>query len=329
MDTATHITMGIALGGLATLDPVVQHDPSLFTAVMAGTIIGSHAPDFDTILKLRNNAAYLRNHRGITHSVPAVVFWGIAISSIIYLFVPGVDFLHLWLWTFLAVILHVFVDIFNAYGTQAYRPFTKKWVAYGFISTFDPYIFSLHIIGIIAWIIGANPGYTWLIIYFIILLYYIKRYLDKREIVKYIHHHFEHTEKVTTSPTTKQNIWRIAIITRDYYYVGRVEDGHIKVDDQFEKEPVPDTELFAIAKEDKNIAAFLSFSPIYRWEWNVYDDFSEVRFYDLRYRNEGHYPFVAVVQIDDNMRIMNSYTGWVFSEEKLQNKLNPIKQITT
>ncbi|MFC4401498.1 metal-dependent hydrolase [Gracilibacillus xinjiangensis] len=329
MDTATHITMGIALGGLATLDPVVQQDSTLFNAVMVGTIIGSHAPDFDTILKLRNNAAYLRNHRGITHSVPAVIFWGIAISSVIYLFVPEVNFLHLWLWTFLAVIFHVFVDIFNAYGTQAYRPFTKKWVAYGFISTFDPYIFSFHIIGIIAWVLGANPGYTWLVIYFIILLYYIKRYLDKREIVSYIHQHFENIEKVTTSPTTKQNIWRIAIITKDYYFVGRVEDGHIKVDDQFEKIPVPANELFSVAKRDKNIAAFLSFSPIYRWEWNVYDDFSEVRFYDLRYRNEGHYPFVAIVQIDDNMRIMNSYTGWVFSEEKLQTKLNTIKQLTT
>lgn len=93
---------------------------------MVGTIVGSHAPDFDTILKLRNNATYLRHHRGITHSIPLVIFWGIAISSIIYLFLPEVNFLHLWLWTSLAVILHVFVDIFNAYGTQAYRPFTKK-----------------------------------------------------------------------------------------------------------------------------------------------------------------------------------------------------------
>lgn len=229
MDTATHITMGIALGGIATLDPVVQQDSALFTAVMVGTIVGSHAPDFDTILKLRNNATYLRHHRGITHSIPLVIFWGIAISSIIYLFLPEVNFLHLWLWTSLAVILHVFVDIFNAYGTQAYRPFTKKWVAHGFISTFDPYIFSLHVIGIIAWILGATPGYTWLAIYFIILLYYIKRYMDKREIVKLIYEHFDYTEKIATSPTTKQNIWRIAITTKDFYYVGQVEDGHIEI----------------------------------------------------------------------------------------------------
>ncbi|WP_035725887.1 metal-dependent hydrolase [Gracilibacillus boraciitolerans] len=324
MDTGTHITMGVALSGIATLDPVVQQDPALFTAVMAGAIIGSHAPDFDTILKLRNNAVYIRHHRGITHSLPALICWGgIAISSIIYLFTPEVNFLHLWLWTFLAVILHVFVDIFNAYGTQAYRPFTRRWVAYGFISTFDPYIFSLHIIGIIAWILGATPpGYTWLMIYFIIVLYYIKRYIDKREIVKILDQHFDNIKKVATSPTIKQNVWRVAFATEQHYYVGRVEDGHVEIDDKFYNIQIPNNPLMDIAMKDKNISAFLSFSSIYRWEINMYDDFTEVRFIDLRYRTEGHYPFVAVVQIDDNMRIMNSYTGWIFSEEKLQTKLN-------
>src|SRR5699024_9464630 len=70
MDTGTHVVMGVALGGLATLDPVVSNDPTLFTAVMAGTLIGSQAPDFDTVLKLKDNAAYIRPHRGMSHSIP-------------------------------------------------------------------------------------------------------------------------------------------------------------------------------------------------------------------------------------------------------------------
>src|SRR5699024_1805180 len=106
------------------------NDPLMFNSVLVGTIIGSQAPDFDTILKLKNNATYIRNHRGITHSIPAIIIWGILITLIIYLFVPEVNFLHLWLWTFLAVFLHVFVVVFNAYGTQAFRPFSHKWFAY-------------------------------------------------------------------------------------------------------------------------------------------------------------------------------------------------------
>jgi len=322
MDTGTHIVMGIALGGLATLDPVVSSDPVLFNAVFAGAIIGSHAPDFDTVLKLKNNATYIRNHRGPTHSLPAVVLWGLLISGLIHIIVPQVNYLHLWAWIAFAVALHVFVDIFNAYGTQALKPFTNKWIALGFINTFDPYIFLLHIVGIIAWILGANPGYTWLVIYAVMLLYYIKRYIDKREIVRKICDFLPDTEYVATSPTTKQNNWRVAITGKDRFYVGTVDNGHIQIIDEFERIPLPDSQLMQIAKTDKNISAFLSFSPVYRWEIQDFDDFTEVRFIDLRYRSKGYYPFVAVVHIDDNMRIMTSYTGWIFSEHKLQSKLN-------
>ncbi|WP_085505596.1 metal-dependent hydrolase [Thalassobacillus devorans] len=326
MDTGTHVVMGVALGGLATLDPVVQNDPVLFNAVLVGTMVGSQAPDFDTILKLKNNAVYIRNHRGITHSIPAVIFWGLALSGVIYAFLPEVSFLHLWLWTFLAVILHVFVDVFNAYGTQAYRPFTKRWVAYGFINTFDLYIFLMHIAGIVAWNLGANPGLTWLIIYFVIALYYVKRYFDKREMVRLVHDHFENVEQIATSPTMKQNNWRIAITTNEHYYVGKAENGHIIILDEFPRQTIPeDDPIMKRAMEDHNIKAFLSFSPVYRWEMTYYNEHTEVRFIDLRYRSRGRYPFVAVAQIDDStLEIMNSYTGWVFTEEKLKSKLDPV-----
>ncbi|WP_047981082.1 metal-dependent hydrolase [Ornithinibacillus contaminans] len=328
MDTGTHIVMGIAIAGLSTLDPVVSNDPVLFNAIFAGTIIGSHAPDFDTVLKLRNNATYIRHHRGVTHSLPAVIIWGLLIASLIHLFVPQVDFTHLWAWTFLAVVVHVFVDIFNAYGTQAYRPFTNKWVAHGFINTFDPYIFTLHLAGIGAWLLGAEPGITWLILYTVILLYYIKRYLDKKEIVKKIHETIPDATEVATSPTVKQNYWRVAVTTPTKFYVGTVENGHIEIVDEFDKVPLPESNIIDIAKTDKNISAFLSFSPVYRWEINQFDDYTEVRFIDLRYRSRTYYPFVAVVQINEEHEIISSYTGWIFSEHKLQNKLyigdNPI-----
>ncbi|HEX6593037.1 MAG TPA: metal-dependent hydrolase [Bacillota bacterium] len=321
MDTGTHLVMGVALGGLATLDPVVGNDPVLFNTVLAGTIIGSQAPDFDTVLKLKNNATYLRHHRGITHSLPAVVMWGLLISGILYAFVPEISFFHLWMWTFLAVIIHVLVDLFNAYGTQAYRPFTNKWIAYGFINTFDPYIFSLHIAGIVAWALGAKPGPTWVVIYIVIILYGTKRLMDRKEIVKRIDDFLPNIQHIATSPTIKQNHWRVAITTSSKFYVGTVDNGHISIIDEFERIPLPDSEVMNVAKTDKNISAFLSFSPVYRWEMNTYEQYTEIRFTDLRYRSKGHYPFVAVVQISDDLQILSSYTGWIFSEQKLQRKL--------
>ena len=94
--------------------------------------------------------------------------------------------------------------------------------------------------------------------------------------------------------------------------------------DQFNRVAVPQTPVIEAAKKDPNLAAFLSFSPVYRWEADEFDDYYEVRFIDLRYRSKDYYPFVAVVQLDRDLNIKTSYTGWIFSEQKLRKKLDII-----
>lgn len=322
LDTGTHVVMGLALGGLATMDPVVAGSAATTTSVLIATLIGSQAPDIDTVLKLKNNAVYIRNHRGITHSIPAVLLWPIAISFVIYLFSPETNLLHLWLWTFLAVFLHVFVDIFNAYGTQALRPFSSKWLALGIINTFDPFIFGIHVVGLLFWAFGTNPGYTFLTIYGILIVYYIIRFIAQRRVYKEVIRLIPDATEIIIAPTMRFSQWRLAIMNKHQFFVGRAHDNEVNILDQFNRVPVPDSPILEAAKKDKNLSAFLSFSPVYRWELDEYDDHYEVRFIDLRYRSNDHYPFVAVVQLDPQLEIIKSYTGWIFSEEKLRRKLD-------
>lgn len=322
MDSGTHFVMGIAIGGLALADPAVASHPMTFTAVMAGTILGSQAPDVDTILKLRNNAVYIRHHRGITHSIPATLLWPIAITAILSLIIPDANILHLWLWTQLAVFLHVFVDIFNAYGTQALRPFSKKWVALGVINTFDPFIFAIHCIGIVLWAFGANPIITFSIMYVIIIGYYILRFAVQKAIKNAVHNTIQDEEFVIIAPTIRFFYWRVAAMSKTHYYVGRAYRRTINIYDKFEIEPLPKTPLVEKALTDANFTAFTSFSPLYRWEISELENgLTEVRLIDLRYRSNDHYPFVAVAHLNDDLDIINSYTGWIFSEDKLQKKL--------
>ncbi|KAB2332021.1 metal-dependent hydrolase [Bacillus mesophilum] len=324
MDTGTHVVMGLSLGGLATLDPAVAENSVTATSIMIGTIVGSQIPDIDTVLKLRNNAVYIRNHRGITHSIPAVLLWPLVIVAVVYPFFPEANLLHLWLWTFLAVFLHVFVDIFNSYGTQALRPFSPKWVALGTINTFDPFIFGIHVVGLFIWAFGANPGYTFLVIYGILILYYIYRFIAQRQVLKAVKVLIPDAHDIIIAPTMKMHSWRIAAMNKHQFFVGRSENKQILIQDQFNRVPVPETKVIVEAKKDENLSAFLSFSPVYRWEVDEYDDYYEVRFIDLRYRSNDYYPFVAVVQLDQDYNIITSYTGWIFSEEKLRKKLDII-----
>ncbi|MDQ0973274.1 inner membrane protein [Neobacillus niacini] len=324
MDTGTHVVMGVALGGLATLDPVVASNSATATSVLIATIAGSQIPDIDTVLKLRNNAIYIRNHRGLTHSIPAVLLWPLILLAVIFPFFPGANLLHLWGWTFAAVFIHVFVDIFNAYGTQALRPFTSKWVALGVINTFDPIIFGIHVAAIVIWVIGADPGYTFLWMFVILIGYYLLRFYAQAKVRSAVRKLIPDATDIITSPTMKFNFWRIAAMNEKEFFVGRAMGTNIVIYDRFKRVPVPKTPVLEAAKKDSNLAAFLSFSPVYRWELDEFDDHYEVRFIDLRYRSNGHYPFVAVVQLDLELNPISSYTGWVFSEKKLRKKLSII-----
>ena len=297
MDSGTHFVMGIALGGLALADPVVANHSMTFTAVMAGTIIGSQAPDVDTVLKLRNNAIYIRHHRGITHSIPAVAIWPILITIVLSLIIQDANVLHLWLWTFLAVAIHVFVDIFNAYGTQAIRPFSRKWVALGVINTFS-------------------------VMYGIIIVYYILRFAVQKAVKRAVHNTIQDEDYVIVAPTMRFFHWRIAAKSKTHYYVGRAYGRTVNIYDKFEIKPLPKTPTVEAAMKDPNLDAFVSFSPLYRWEISELENgLTEVRLIDLRYRSDNRYPFVAVAHLNDADEIITSYTGWIFTEDKLQKKL--------
>ncbi|QHJ71965.1 metal-dependent hydrolase [Planococcus halotolerans] len=322
MDTGTHLVMGIALGGLAMADPAVANDATTMTAVIAGTIIGSQIPDVDTVLKLRDNAVYIRHHRGATHSIPAVLVWPLLLSGALWFIFPEVNLLHLWLWTFLAVVLHVFVDIFNSYGTQALRPFSNKWVALGVINTFDPIIFGAHVIALMIWAFGADPVWTISILYIVLVFYYISRFALQSAIKHAIRNTLPGATEIFVAPTMRFFHWRIAADTDKHHYVGRAYGRTINFYDKFPKKPMPDNELIQTALKDKNLSAFVSFSPLYRWEINQYGEILEVRLIDLRYRSNDYYPFVAVAHLDEDYNILNSYTGWIFSEDKLRKKLD-------
>lgn len=322
MDSGTHLVMGIALGGLALVDPVVAQEAPTTSAVIAGMIIGSQAPDVDTILKLRSNAVYIRHHRGITHSIPAVILWPILITGLLSIIFPGANLLHLWLWTFFAVFLHVFVDIFNAYGTQALRPFSNQWIALGWINTFDPIIFALHVIALMLWAFGANPVATMFTLYSVIVGYYIIRYLLQKSVKQAVRNTIPDAERIILSPTSHFFQYRVAANSSTHHYVGRAYGRSITIYDKFPIKPLPDTPVFKAVLEDPNFKTFVSFSPLYRWELTDFeDDLIEVRLIDLRYRSNNHYPFVAIAHLTKDYKIVKSFTGWIFSEDKLQKKL--------
>ncbi|NJP37807.1 metal-dependent hydrolase [Alkalicoccus luteus] len=322
MDTATHVVMGVAIGGLATLDPVVSQNPAMTQAVMIGAIVGSQAPDFDTVLKLKNNAVYIKNHRGVTHSVPFWFIWPTLITIMLFMIMPPLNLYHVWMWTFFAVFLHVFIDIFNAYGTKAFSPIYRKWLALGVINIFDPFIFIMHIAAIVAWRFGAHPGWTFLTMFIVIAGYYIWRIREQRKVYQAIHLEHPDATHIFTSPTFRWSRWHIVVRTDNLMFVAEWHKQKLTYFETYPFEPIPDDPVIDAARHDDNLQAFLSFSPAYRWAVSIEPHGYSVKFVDLRYRSKGYYPFVAIVRLDENLEPLSSYTGWIYNTDSLKRKLH-------
>ncbi|MGD8192004.1 metal-dependent hydrolase [Brevibacillus ginsengisoli] len=328
MDTATHFAMGFGLAALAHLDPAVATHPGLAEAVTIGTVLGSQAPDLDGFTRLWGSASYIRNHRGISHSIPFLFIWSFGIFGLIQWLAPQTAWLHVLSWTFLAVVLHVFVDLFNSYGTQGLAPFNKKWISLHTIFIFDPFIFGIHLMGFMLWSKGMEPGSLFLIIYLIIAGYYTIRYRIHKQAKEAVQISFGRKGNYTLIPTFNWNQWTLLVQTDTHWYVGEVSGTEPIILDTF---PIkPENEYVALAKTDEKVQAFLSFTSYAHVEVREHHFGYEVRWSDLRYRskNSGHYMFVAVVYIDKTMAIRDSFVGWIHrGEEQLAKKMDPEKEI--
>ncbi|WEK53442.1 MAG: metal-dependent hydrolase [Candidatus Cohnella colombiensis] len=322
MDTSTHFMFGLGLGGLAMIDPVVTSYPYGTVAVLIGTIAGSNAPDLDTILRLRSNAHYIKNHRGLSHCLPAILGWTALITACLALIFRGLSWWHIGFWVLIAVIVHVLVDLFNPFGTQAFRPLSRRWVSWNIIHLFDPFIFSSHLLAVVLWVSDfADPRLIFPTLYGLLTLYYIWRTIVHRQIYRKVHkrdltHH--PSDQYTVLPTSYIYRWNIVKrSSQGHYDIGEWEHGKLHWIDHMKSEQHPAIEA---SKQHNDVQAFLEVTPFPCSQLRPQSWGYEVRWVDIRYRNRKQYPFVAVVMMDFSFVPFQSYVGWL-SDDRLEKRL--------
>lgn len=323
MDTGTHLVMGIGLAGLAAVDPVVAANPSIHMAVLLGTVAGSQAPDLDSLLRIKGNAVYIKNHRGASHSLPAIAIWTILITVVLqWIYRGSLPWLNVGGWVLLAVCIHVFTDLFNTYGTQAMRPFSDKWISWNIIHIFDPIVFTTHIIAILLWAGGlVNPAVLFPLLYLFTAVYFIWRTAARRNIVQKLpKQDKEHApgDSYIAIPTISLSIWNVVKQSKDGgFVIGNLRAGKLVWLDRVRCSQHPAVEL---SKNEPAIRSFLYFTSfacadVQEHEWGF-----EVRWSDVRYRHRKQYPFVGVLLMNRKYETIGSYVGWL-SDERLTKRL--------
>jgi inner membrane protein len=322
MDTGTHLVFGLGLGGLAMVDPVITSHAYGPVAILIGTMVGSNIPDLDSLLRFKSNADYIKNHRGLSHSFPAIAGWSALITTAISLLLRDIPWWHIGFWVLLAVVVHVFSDLFNSYGTQAFRPVSKQWVAWNIIHIFDPFIFSSHLLAILLWISNvATPQVVFPVLYVLLAVYYSWRTLVHRRLSKKIPRHDiegKKGDRYTLLPTISLYRWNVVRLSQDSTYgVGEWDHGKLKWVDVLKCDDHPAIDA---SKQNADVQAFLSVTPFSCGHVKPQTWGYEVRWIDIRYRYRRQYPFVAVVLMDLSYAPLQSYVGWL-NDERLEKRL--------
>ncbi|MFO1445663.1 metal-dependent hydrolase [Bacillus sp. Bva_UNVM-123] len=134
MDSITHTLFGFALYG--TIDKK-EMDKNHKKAFLMTSVGASLIPDIDVISRFWDTEGqYQMWHRGITHSLFLTPLWALLFFLLSMLFFKTKD-KRLFFLGLLAVFIHDTSDLFNAWGTGYFEPFSSMRVTFGTIPIVD------------------------------------------------------------------------------------------------------------------------------------------------------------------------------------------------
>jgi len=137
MDPITH---GLA-GGLVAKSGLAHRllPAELENRGVALTVVAALAPDIDAIVELSPDPlAFLRYHRGLTHSLLGGIGLAVVLALLAAPFFPGVSRRRLFVLAMVGVYLHVLLDLMTSYGTVLLYPFRAERFTFDWMWTFDP-----------------------------------------------------------------------------------------------------------------------------------------------------------------------------------------------
>jgi inner membrane protein len=148
LETLTHGATGYLLARAGLGRPAGRCGSILMTACAL-------APDVDFVLYFRGLDAYVRHHRGWTHSVLAWALVALAAAAVARRWAPRTPLWRLACMAYAAFLSHLLLDLATSYGTMAFVPLSDARYAWDFLFILDPgYIALAWAFSAAAWALG-------------------------------------------------------------------------------------------------------------------------------------------------------------------------------
>lgn len=178
MDNVTHTLTG-AIASKA--GPERHHSRVVFWVL----VVSVNIPDIEIVMQLFfDRVTYLQHYRGFTHSLLFAPFFAGFIAYILKLSVRNLDFTLVFAYTLLGILLHIFFDLINSFGTMIFYPVSNTRYTLDLVFIIDPWLTGSMIIALILGRIYRRHRrkIMWGAIAFIVL-YFVLAYVN-REVVR-------------------------------------------------------------------------------------------------------------------------------------------------
>jgi len=271
-------------------------------------------PDIDFVTRFYSTAIYLKYHRGITHS-----FFGITLMSALLAYLFSIrykkPFKQLFFVSFSSMLIHIFLDWTNSYGTQLFLPFSARRAALDAIFIIDIYILGVFMLAMVAILITKKHKYTLSLIFSsVVLLYILTKIFFNHQVVADLKRVDVGSEKISVSAFPDKLMpyrFQCVIETKGKYYtlnhsVFNGDDDAIIRANMVEHEIMADNEYLNIARSSKVGKIFMDFSryPYYfitKVDNNTLVEITNLRF---KYSKNSRKRFTAKILISKEMEII-------------------------
>ncbi len=292
MDPLSHTVIGLAVAKV-TGNPVIMSEPATM-CIVAGSVF----PDIDILLQKWGDAMYLKNHRGVTHSILGLVASSLLIGGVAAL-LYHTSFLTMFLWALVGCFSHAFFDTLNAFGAKLLWPILDKKYSLGMLITFDPVFISL----LAGYIFAGEIIGTYCIIAF--LIYFASRGVAKLFIIRELYSKYgDDFERISLLPSMKGLFkWHFILEGKDYNIVGEKDilRNSIKIVKKLKKVQDPKVNSVLLSAVGR---FFSEFTPVFHIQCEKHGEINRYVFIDMRYYMKNKFLHHAVVELDENNSVV-------------------------